>query len=366
MKLAFLGPAPPIRGGISSFALKLAETLLQDGHEVKMFGFQRQYPSLIFPGKAQTTEFELPAGLQIENAFVAYRPDTWPKALKSIRAFEPDILIISYFIPFFAPLYWYVSKSFKDIKIKVILHNLVPHERWPAAKLLARAVLSQTSEIICLSTAIMNELKALMPNMIYLKAKQGFHPVYDQYQAQEPIVREAHSLLFFGLIKKYKGLDILLKAMPEVLARFPDARLVVAGEVYGDDSYYQELIQSLNIQANVETQFRYVQDAEIASFFKRSSLCVLPYRSASQSGVIATCMAFGLPVLASNFAGLAQYIEDGVNGILVEAKPEPTPQDLAAKIIHYFQSNGFQAMSAAQSKKAQSYSWDKLAEILIN
>ena len=299
MKIAFLGPAPPIRGGISAFAVELGKCYLELGHEVKMFGFIRQYPSLIFPGKSQTASFDLPESLQIDNSFVPYRPDTWPRGLKAIRDFEPDVLFISYFIPFFAPLYFFVAKAMKKTRVCVILHNLVPHESWPAAKLLARSVLQHADSIVCLSEASQKELMRLMPNNIYLKSKLGFHPVYDQYIIHEEAAREPHTLLFFGLIKKYKGLDILISAMPKVLEKYEDAKLLIVGEVYGSDELYQNLIDELGIQKSVESHLRYVEDDEVAGFFQRASLCVLPYRTASQSGVIAMAMALGVPVLAS-------------------------------------------------------------------
>ena len=365
MKIAFLGPAPPIRGGISAFAVELAKCYLEMGHQVKMFGFRKQYPALIFPGKSQTASFDLPQSLQIDNCFIPYRPDTWPKGLKAIRELEPDILFISYFIPFFAPLYFFVARAMKKAKVCVILHNLVPHERWPAARLLAKSVLKHADSIVCLSEATKTELKRLMPNEIYLKSKLGFHPVYNQYQIQEEIAREPHTLLFFGLIKKYKGLDILISAMPKVLEQYGDAKLLIVGEVYGSDELYQNLIDELGIQENVESHFRYVEDNEVAGFFQRSSLCVLPYRTASQSGVIAMAMALGVPVLASAFEGLAQYIEDGVNGLLVPADPEPSPDDLADKIIEFFDTQAFESMSQAQKDKAKEYTWEALAQMLL-
>lgn len=365
MKIAFLGPAPPIRGGISAFATELAKSYLKLGHEVKMFGFKKQYPALIFPGKSQTASFDLPEGLQIDNCFIPYRPDTWPIGLKAIREYNPDILFISYFIPFFAPLYFFVARAMKKTRVSVILHNLVPHERWPAARLLARSVLKHADSIVCLSDATRSELKQLMPNSIYLKSQLGFHPVYDQYHMRDGITREPHTLLFFGLIKRYKGLDILISAMPKVLEKHEDAKLIIVGEVYGDDELYQSLIDELGLQNSVETHFRYVEDDEVAAFFQRCSLCVLPYRTASQSGVIAMAMALGVPVLASRLEGLAQYIEDGVNGLLVTAEPEPTPDDLALKIVEFFDTQAFNSMSQAQLAKAKQYTWEALAKMLL-
>lgn len=367
MKIAFLGPAPPLRGGISQFALSLAYTWLAEGHQVKMFGFRRQYPALIFPGKSQTAEFILPSKLEIDNCYIPYRPDTWPRAVKKIRDYQPNILIVSYFIPFFSPSYIMICRALKGVRITALLHNLVPHEPWLGARFLAQVFLEQCDNIICLSTATLNELRSLMPNRVVSKASLGFHPVYDQYlqTLDVAMAREPHTMLFFGLIKKYKGLDILLKAMPIVLTAVPDAKLLIAGEIYGSDQTYTALIRELGIEARVEAHFSYIPDSSVAGFFQRASLCVLPYRSASQSGVIALSYAFDLPVLASRLEGLEQYVDEGRTGLLVNAVPEPRPEDLARELIRYFKGSLYETMTPYVSKKGAEFSWSRLGKIII-
>jgi len=368
MKIAFLGPAPPLRGGISQFALSLASVYLEDGHQVKMFGFKRQYPSLIFPGKSQTSEFELPSSLSIENELVPYRPDTWPSALSKIRKFEPELLIVSYFIPFFAPAYIMICRALKNkVRIVGLLHNLIPHEPWLGAQMLAKTWLDSCDQVVCLSAATSSELRSLMPNRIVIKSRQGFHPVYDHYlrTGEASREREPHTLLFFGLIKKYKGLDILLKAMPQILVELPDARLLIAGEIYGKDEEYLGLIQDLGIGASVEANFSFIPDHEVAGYFQRSSLCVIPYRNASQSGVIALSYAFGLPVLASRLQGLMEYIDEGSTGLLIDADPEPDPQALAEAVIRYLKQGRYEDMNKLVKPKADDYSWPKLAELIL-
>lgn len=338
-----------------------------DGHIVRMFGFKRQYPKLLFPGKSQASSFELPQGLEIENCFIPYRPETWQIAVKQLRKFGPDLVIVSYFIPFFAPAYIYICRALRSTRITALVHNLVPHERWLGARLLARTLLDRCDDLICLSSATLKETQALMPNRIALKARLGFHPVYDHYlnSVANDTKREPHTLLFFGLIKRYKGLDLLLKAMPELIKAIPDVRLLIAGEVYGSDSQYTELIQSEGLTRHVEARFSFIPDNEVAAIFGRASLCVLPYRGASQSGVIALSYAFGIPVLASRLEGLAEYVDEGSTGLLVDARPEPDPHDLAKAMIHYFQNGLYDSMSPAVREKALQYTWSKLAELIL-
>ncbi len=243
----------------------------------------------------------------------------------------------------------------------------MPHEPWIGSRWLAKAFLDRCDDVVCLSTATLNELRALMPNRVAIMARQGFHPVYNQYlRGNEAIVaREPLTLLFFGLIKKYKGLDILLKAMPLVLKSVPDARLLIAGEIYGSDATYIEMIRELGIATNVEAHFSFVPDSEVAGWFQRASLCVLPYRSASQSGIIALSYAFGLPVLASRLEGLAQYVEEGKTGLLVKADPEPRPEELASEIVSYLTGDQYPRMHRFVIEKAAEFSWSRLGDIVI-
>ncbi|MCB5229192.1 MAG: glycosyltransferase [Candidatus Cloacimonetes bacterium] len=367
MKIAILGPAPPYKGGISQFALSLAETFLKDGHTVKLFGFEKQYPRLIFPGKTQTAEFEVDPQLEIINSHIPYLPWTWVKAVKAIKEYAPDILIISYFLPFFAPSYIHICKKLPQLRKIALVHNLLPHERIPGAKTFARLLLTQCQMSVCLSQTVFDELKSKMPNHIARKARLGFHPIYDKYldYKSEGTKREPFTMLFFGLIKRYKGLDILLKAVAIAKAELPQLKLLIAGEVYGADEEYLNLIQELDIEGNVEPHLQFVPDTDVAVFFQRASLCVLPYRDATQSGIIALAYAFGLPVLASRLPGMAQYIDENRSGLMVDANPEPNPEALAAAIVQYFSMDMYEKMHPQVIERAQEYTWQKLAELVL-
>lgn len=366
LKIALLGPAPPFRGGISQFALMLAKEYQRSGNSVKMFTFQRQYPKLLFPGGEQTTEFSDLPDVQIERVFTPYIYRSWNRAVERIREYQPDLVIVSYFLPWFAPSYAWICKRLQGTRIICLAHNIDFHEKWPCADALTRRLFKHCDRIVLLSEACYKDLQRKMPAAISAKGVQGFHPIYDCYgeesSAAELSPQEEKTLLFFGLIKPYKGLDVLLKALKQVQKRISGVRLIIAGEVYGKPNPYLELIRTLGLGDSVETQFRYITDKEIAGIFQRSQVCILPYKSATQSGVIATSYNFNLPVIASDVGGLSEYIEEGVTGMLV---PPNDPEALAAAIIRYFEADLYSVMSRNIPAYKERYSWPRLAEIIL-
>ncbi|MFA6720888.1 MAG: glycosyltransferase family 4 protein [Candidatus Cloacimonadaceae bacterium] len=365
-KIALLGPAPPFRGGISQFALMLAREFLNEGHEVRMYTFKRQYPKLLFPGGEQTTTFpELPE-IPVEQVFTPYLPQSWAKAVERIREFQPDLLIASYFLPWFAPSYAWICKRLPDTRRICLAHNIDFHEKWPGADILSKRFFQHCERIVLLSGACFDDLKRKMPASIAQKGLLGFHPIYDCYGADGETPgtdTPAHpTALFFGLIKAYKGLDVLLKALKQARIRVPDLKLIIAGEVYGKAEKYARLIRELGLSDAVETRFHYITDGEIAEVFTRAQVCVLPYKSATQSGVIATSYSFGVPVIASRIGGLSEYISEGETGLLV---PPNDPEALAAALIRYFEQGMLERMSARIPAYREQFSWPKLAGLIL-
>ncbi len=360
MKIAFLGPAPPFRGGISSFATQLARELVQSGCDVKMFNFFKQYPRLIFPGVDQLDLNMDDYNLDIEACFTPYLPHTWPQAVSRIRNFEPAVIVVSFWIPLMAPaLGWICSRLSKPIKVIYLIHNIDFHEKWPLSKMLTKYALRSATHYMTLSEKTVTDLKKLIPQRKYSAIIKGFHPIYDNYSADshENINKVEHTILFFGLIKAYKGLDLLLKAFPLVLAQIPDAKLVVVGEIYGDDTVYQHLVNKIRPTTAIETHFRYIPDSEVTTYFQNCNVCVIPYISATQSGVVSIAFAHNLPVIASNVGGLAETIEDGTNGLLV---PANDAEALCDAIVKYFHQN-LQPMMADNIRSAKSaLSWNAL------
>lgn len=364
MRVAFIGPAPPFRGGISRFAVMLARAMQSRGHSVRMFSFIRQYPALIFPGKSQTSQSTEGEGLEIVPVLTPYDPRTWRSSLEAIQSWQPDMLIFSYFLPFFAPAYTYLCKRLGNTRRVVLAHNIEFHERWIGANILTKALLRHCDRILLLSQACLNDLKRIMPPAIADKGVAGFHPIYDSYPESavlQDYPDKENTLLFFGLIKPYKGLDVLLSAMKQVHQRLPQLRLVIAGEVYGKAEIYQNQINSLGIQDIVQSHFRYIPEGEVAPFFRSASLCVLPYKSATQSGIIAMSYHFDLPVLVTDAGGLSEYVEAEETGLIV---PANDPEALAAGIIRYYETRMYAGMNQAIQGYKLRYSWQSLARMV--
>lgn len=359
MKIAFLGPAPPYRGGISLFALMLARAMQGLGHEVVFYNFLRQYPKLLFPGKEQFDSALATSEFSNIRSLTPWLPFSWWRTAQHINSFKPDIILVSWFLPFFAPAYgWILRHTIKVPKV-ILAHNVAAHENWAFALQLMLYTFKPASKIVLLSKATLFELQQKAPLSISKRGVLGFHPSYDCY-ASVKHRQEAKTLLFFGLIKPYKGLDILLSAMPLVLAKLPEAKLVIAGEVYGDSTLYEKQIQALGINHALSTHFRYISDPEISAFFAQASLCILPYKSASQSGVIATSYSFGVPVLASDVGGLGEYVLPGKTGYLV---PPENPEMLASAIITHLQNNP--DLSSGIAEYCTHHSWKSLAELVL-
>lgn len=365
LRIALLGPSTPFRGGISQFAQMLAAELMRQGHNVKMFSFIKQYPALIFPGSEQTDKSSTSSDLEIAEVLTPYLPWTWSKAVREIQAFSPDLLIVSYWLPFFAPAFAWICSKLKNTRIYFLAHNIQSHEKWPLGSKLRNLALKHADKLIVLSQSCLDDARKLLPLRISRRAVLAFHPIYDSYSRNPGIDIDpnAKTLLFFGLIKPYKGLDVLLKAMPLVLKTIPEAWLIIAGDVYGDSQIYHRLTRELNLEDRVELHLRYISDTEIGSFFQRSQVCILPYKSATQSGVIASSYAFNVPVIASDIGGLGEYIVEGITGYLV---PPDDPEALAEQIISYFQAQDFPRMSEEIVKYKASFSWKALAEFILD
>ena len=360
MKIAILGPAPPFRGGISRFALSLARAFKDTGHNVQFFNFREQYPKLLFPGKGQY-DSELPTNEFVNHQILTpWLPKTWKATIHELKIYRPEAIIVSWFLPYFAPAYGYILRQITCSRKVILAHNIASHEKWLGEKYFLQYAFKPATKIVTLSKATLDELHRKLPLYISKKGVSGFHPCYDMYNDNISATRKDNTLFFFGLIKPYKGLDILLQAMPKVIEAFPDVKLIIAGEVYGNKNIYTEQIQALGIENNVECYFRYLGDPEISYFFNQSCLCILPYKSASQSGVIATSYSFGVPVLATKVGGLGEYVIEGKTGYLV---PPDNPSALAEAIINHLQQKP--NMSQAINEYTKHYSWKGLAELLI-
>ena len=337
MKISFLSAFPPYRGGISRHSSLIYKHLLSN-HKVQALNFSKLYPSIFFPGK---TQYDKELGSIGERVLDSMNLLSWNKVAKSIQEYNPDIFIFKFWHPFFAPCYTHIINNIKrkrDCKIIMICDNIFPHERFPLSKMLIKRLINKVDGFLVQSSTVENELKSLLKNPIYIKK---FHPIYDDYpegmdmsKAREILnINESKVVLFFGLVRKYKGLDMLIQSMNHVFEKDRDIRLLIAGECYGDKDEYLNLINNSKFKNNIIWVERFIPDSEIPIFFSASNVVVLPYRTASQSGVIPLAYNYNKPVITSNLESLTEVIDEGKTGHTFDSDSE-----LSSEILSFFNS----------------------------
>ena len=367
MRIGLLGPAHPLRGGISQYLALLAGELAKS-HEVHYLSLIRQYPSFLFPGQSQIDPSASPLTVPNERLLDPMNPLTWGATAARAKELALDALVYKWWIPFFGPAYAPVLAGAKKggAATLMIADNLVPHEKRPFDGFLTRLVTDRTDGILVMSQAVEDDVHRLLPKM---PVERVPHPVYAQYGAagrDRPAARkrvgiEGELLLFFGFVRHYKGLDVLIEAMPRVLARRP-VTLVVAGEFYEPVEPIQLRIAQLGLSERVRVYDRYLADEEVGDLVAAADCVVLPYRSATQSGVVLVAYAGGCPVISTAVGGLPEVVEDGVTGYLV---PPEDPVALADAILKFYDAGGRGAFEAGVARAAERFSWGKVVDGIV-
>jgi glycosyltransferase involved in cell wall biosynthesis len=361
MKIAFLSTFYPYRGGIAQFNGALYRALEKE-NEVKAFNFSLQYPKALFPGKTQyVDENDEVEKIPSERVLNAMNPATFLTTVKKIKAFQPDVLIIGYWMPYMAPSLGYVAgKMQKYCKVISIVHNAVPHEKGIMDKSLSNYFFKRNKDCIALSEAVQKDIAETYPKV---NVKVLHHPTYNHFG--ELVKREAALdflkldskvtyLLFFGLVRDYKGLDLLLKTMPLIQ---DNIHLVVAGEVYGEFEKYQEIIDNNHLGGRIQLHLKYIPDSEVKYYFSIAKAVVLPYKSATQSGIIAVAKHFHIPVVTTDVGGLREFIKHPTDGFVVQNN---TPEEIAKGI-----DNVISNKSDSNFENREDNSWDKFADELL-
>lgn len=364
MKIAFLSPFYPYRGGIAQFSDSLYIALAKN-NDVKAFSFTRQYPKLLFPGKTQfVSESDINRNIEIQRVLDSINPLTYYKTAKDIIKYKPDLVLISYWMPFFAPAFGKIAGILKKNGIKVagILHNVIAHEKRLGDISLTKYFFNKCDGFIILNKASEKDLLEIKPEAKYIIHP---HPLYDHYgekinpavaRAKLNIPEDKKVILFFGFIRDYKGLDLLIESMKDLDDNY---LLLIAGEVYSDFKKYDELIGKLKLKNKINLQIRYIPENEIPLFFSSVDVCVLPYRTATQSGIVGIAYHFDLPVIVTNTGGLAEMVEDNKTGLIVN---ETNPDSISEAIIKYFDNNlKEQYIPGIQVYKSKN-SWENLAD----
>ena len=368
MKICLIGPTHPFRGGISHYTTLLYRHL-RKRHEVHFFAFKRQYPRWLFPGKTDVD----PSKTHIheegtQRILDSMNPVSWLQVASKIIKSNPDLLIIPWWVSFWAPQFWTISFLVKPVhktKILFLCHNVVEHESNWINKILTRSVLSNGDLFIVHSEEDKKNLLAMFNNAIVRKC---FHPTYNVFNQgdfdgidnKRRLGIEGNVVLFFGFIREYKGLKDLLKSLPEVLSKVK-VTLLIVGEFWKDKGEYIRLINELGIKDNTVLIDEYVPNEEIGHYFSAADLVVQPYVSATGSGVIQTAFGFNKPVVATKVGCLPEVVEDGKTGYLVSSE---SPHELAETIIKFFRDGNGEAFSKNVRQEKYKFSWDRMADAI--
>ena len=364
MKIFQVGTAYPHRGGIAHFNNLLYKTLKKRGHSVKIISFKRQYPSIFFPGK---TQYEKDDKYKVETFPIidSVNPLNWLKVGKQLADEKPDIVIFHHWMPFFGPAFGTIAKRVKKAGAKVVFicHNIVPHEKQPMGACLTKWVLRKSDSYIVLSEKEKRDLETIVKNP---DVKVVFHPVYEIFNTditpeqskKELGLNKENVVLFFGHIRKYKGLDVLLRAF-KIAKEKVNFKLIVAGEFYDDQEKYNSLINELGIKDDLLLFDDFIPTDKVGMYFKASDVVILPYISATQSGVIQICYNFDKPVIATRVGGLPEFIDENKTGLLIEPND---PQAVADAIVKFYSENLQPEFSENVRIFKQKFSWENMAK----
>ncbi|MBN1543506.1 glycosyltransferase [candidate division KSB1 bacterium] len=366
--LVFIGPAHPYRGGIAQFLQGLAGGLDERGHCVTTVTFRRQYPGILFPGKSQYVPDSKTDPFPAVRLIDTVCPLSWWKTARFILHKKPDAVIFQYWMPFFAPAFGLIARIVRRrTRIVAFVHNAIPHEsRW-GDRFLSRFFLNSCDALIVLSTTVAEEIHSLK---VQKPIRQVGHPVYSNFgealekeeaRAVLGLPRDVPVLLFFGLIRRYKGLHLLLEAMPLVLRSLPQARLIIAGEFYDKPQNTLDSIARYGLERQILLHSEFIPDEKVRIYFSSCDVVVQPYISASQSGVAQIAFHFDRPLIVTDVGSLAETVPHEKAGLVV---PPEKPEALAKAICRFFESQMAEKLQKGVQEEKQKYSWEALYKAL--
>jgi len=365
MRICLIGPIHPLRGGIAHYNAQLGLELA-NRHEIVAISFSRQYPALLFPGRTQFDPNSKSPGLVTESLLDSINPLSWFLAARRIAELSPDLTVVHWWNPFFAPCTGTTVRLARRRSrgtVVFICHNVIPHEPFPATSALTRFALAPGDAWLVHSEADRRDLKSLSLHRPILTIPQppgrGFGEPVSKEIARSRLGLSGNILLFFGLIRRYKGLHHLLEALPLVLKTL-NCTLLVAGEFYEGKDRCLSLIDALGLTSNVRVIDRFVPDDEVSLYFSAADLVVLPYESATQSAIIPIAHAFERPVVTTRVGGLPEAVRDGETGLLVEPK---NPTALAEAILRFYEER-LEPTFRRNISQQERFSWGNLANML--
>jgi glycosyltransferase involved in cell wall biosynthesis len=369
-KIVIIGPAYPLRGGgMSTFNERLARAFIEEEHDVTIYTFSLQYPSILFPGSSQYSDEPAPKGLHIKVLINSINPFNWIKVGNLLRKEKPDLIVVRYWLPLMGPCFGTIlriAKKNKHSKVVCIADNVIPHEKRFGDTAFTKYFIKPVDAFISMSEKVLVDLSLFDRT----KPVQFVpHPLYDNFgekiSQQEArqylnIAAEQPVILFFGFIRKYKGLDILLQAMALLKQQLPLLKLMIAGEFYEDQKEYEAQIDNLGIRDQLLLHTHFIADSEIKYYLCAADLVVQPYRNATQSGVTPLAYHFEIPMLVTNLGGLAAMVPDDKVGLVAS----PDAESIAQKIALFFETGTSHYLPHIKDEKKK-YSWKKMVNALL-
>ena len=362
-RILVIGPAWPLRGGLATFDELLCEAFNKEGHAAEIISFSLQYPSFLFPGTSQfDTTRKVPAGVKIRSIINSVNPFNWLAVGRKLRKDQPDYLIIRYWLPFMGPALGTIARRVKKnghTKVISLVDNAIPHEKRFGDRMFSNYFLKSCDAFLAMSQSVLKDLEQFKVSTITAFSE---HPLYTSFgepvpktQAREKLglKKEGKYLLFFGLIRRYKGLDLLLEAMGDARIKALNIKLIVAGEYYEDAGYYNEIIERLQLQNSVELHTRFIPDEEVKYYFSSCDLVTQTYHTATQSGVTKIALQFDKPSLVTDVGGLGEIIEHGKSGYVVAADKLV----IADSILDFYAHDREQNFVVATREEKKKYTW---------
>jgi glycosyltransferase involved in cell wall biosynthesis len=372
-KIVIIGPGHPLRGGLATFNQRLAKEFIQSGYDCSIYSFSLQYPSILFPGKTQYTDERAPEGITIHSVINSISPFNWIKIGNRLRKEKPDIIVVRYWLPFMGPALGTILrkvKKNKHTKIICIADNVMPHEHRIGDKSFTKYFLRSCDAFITMSAKVMDDLRQFEKGK---PAKLIQHPLYDNFgniisktEARKylNLPENEKIILFFGFIRKYKGLDLLLEAMKILKEKNTEPqtsnlKLLIAGEFYEDKKIYTEQIEKLGIKDELILKTNFISDSEVKYYLCAADAVIQPYRNATQSGVTPLAYHFEKPMIVTNVGGLPSLVPDEKAGIVVE----PNPAAIAEGILKFYQLGENYFIPHLRIEK-QKYSWRNMVSAI--
>jgi len=364
-KVIIIGTAYPFRGGLASFNERIAKEFKVQGDEVEIYTFTLQYPSIVFPGKTQYSDGPAPTELSIQRTFSSINPLTWIKTGRAIKALKPDIVLCRFWLPFMGPCFGTmlrIIKNNKHTKVISLIDNIIPHEQRIGDQQLAQYFVNQVDAFVVMSKSVQRDLQQFLKKQ---PVKYIPHPVYDNYgdpidkasaRTWLDIPTKGEYILFFGFIRDYKGLDLLLRAMADERIQQRGIQLIIAGEYYGGKGKYEALIKELDIEDRLILKTDFIPNEEVKYFFSAADVVVQPYKSATQSGISQLCYHFEKPMVVTNVGGLPEIVKHEKGGYVVEVDVVA----IADAILAFYEKEKEAEFVAVVKEVKKEFTWDTM------